>query len=118
MADETTACCPSVLDAPLNEGDAEDLARLFAALADPVRLRLLSLVAAAGEVCSCNLLEQLDRSQPTVSHHTKLLADAGLITGEKRGRWVWWRVVPERLAAIHDALASPVSSPVTAGRAG
>ena len=83
-AEAAGACCPSVLDAPLTEPDEEDLARLFAALADPVRLRLLSLVAAAGEVCSCNLLEQLDRSQPTISHHTKLLADAGLITGEKR----------------------------------
>src|SRR5262245_61065669 len=84
-------CCPSVLAAPLGEGDASDLARVFAALADPVRLRILSLVAAQGEVCSCNLLEPLARSQPTVSHHTKVLADVGLIEGEKRGRWVWWR---------------------------
>ena len=113
MPENASACCPSVLDAPLSEADAEDLARLFAALGDPVRLRLLSLIAGAGEVCSCNLLEQLDRSQPTVSHHTKLLADAGLITGEKRGRWVWWRVVPERLEAIHDALAAPVTASAT-----
>jgi ArsR family transcriptional regulator len=101
---DSAICCPSVLAAPLSEEDAEDLARVFAALADPVRLRILSLVAEAGEVCSCDLLETLDRSQPTVSHHTKALADAGLITGEKQGRWVWWSVVPERLKAVRSAL--------------
>jgi ArsR family transcriptional regulator, arsenate/arsenite/antimonite-responsive transcriptional repressor len=98
------ACCPSVLAAPLGEVEADDLARAFAALADPVRLRLLSLVADAGEVCSCDLLAPLGRSQPTVSHHTRILAEAGLITGEKRGRWVWWRVDPGRVAAVRDAL--------------
>jgi ArsR family transcriptional regulator len=98
-------CCASVLRAPLSEADAAELARTFAALADPVRLRLLSLIAAADEVCSCELQEPLERSQPTVSHHTKALADAGLIVGEKRGRWVWWRVVPERLDALRGALA-------------
>ena len=108
----TEPCCPSVLAAPLDDAAAADLAHVFAALADPVRLRIVSLVAEAGEVCSCNLLEPLGRSQPTVSHHTKVLAEAGLITGEKRGRWVWWRVVPERLDAIRDALApSSVGAP-------
>ena len=98
-------CCPSLLAAPLTEQDAEDLASAFAAMADPVRLRLLSLVADAGEVCSCNLQEPLGKSQPTISHHTKVLADAGFIRGEKRGRWVWWRIVPERLAAVGGALS-------------
>ena len=98
-------CCPSVLDAPLDRAEAEDLARAFAALGDPVRLRLLSLIAEAGEICACELLEPLGKAQPTVSHHTKALADAGLISGEKRGRWVWWSVVPERVAAVRDALA-------------
>jgi ArsR family transcriptional regulator len=98
-------CCPSLLAAPLTEQDAEDLASAFAAMADPVRLRLLSLVADAGEVCSCNLQEPLGKSQPTISHHTKVLADAGLIRGEKRGRWVWWRIVPERLAEVGGALS-------------
>ena len=102
---EAARCRPSVLVAPLSEADAVDLARVFAALSDPVRLRLLSLIADAGEVCSCDLLEPLGKSQPTVSHHTKALADAGLITGEKEGRWVWWSIVPERLAAIRAALA-------------
>ena len=61
-------------------------------------------IAEAGEVCSCDLLEPLGKSQPTISHHTKALAEAGLISGEKRGRWVWWRIVPERLDAIRLAL--------------
>ena len=98
-------CCPSVLAEPLAEADAEDLAAVFAAMADPVRLRLLSLVAEAGELCSCNLEEPLGKSQPTISHHTKVLAEAGLIRGEKRGRWVWWRIVPERLDAVRNSLA-------------
>jgi len=101
---EVAACCSGVLAAPLDVQQAEDLARAFAALADPVRIRLLSMIAAAGEVCSCDLLEPLGKAQPTVSHHTKVLADAGLISGEKRGRWVWWSVVPERVAALQHAL--------------
>ena len=99
------ACCAPVLAAPLDEAQAAAIAHGFAALADPVRLRLLSLIAAEDEVCSCNLLEPLGKSQPTVSHHTKTLAEAGLITGEKRGRWVYWRVVPEQVAALRAALA-------------
>jgi len=99
-----TQCCPSVLASPLSESDADDLARAFAALADPVRLRLLSLIAEAGEICSCDLLEPLARSQPTISHHTKALADAGLIVGEKQGRWMWWRVEPKRVADLRAAL--------------
>jgi ArsR family transcriptional regulator, arsenate/arsenite/antimonite-responsive transcriptional repressor len=99
------ACCPSLLEAPLSETQAGELARMFAALSDPVRLRLLSLVAAVDEVCSCDLQAPLGKSQPTVSHHTKALAEAGLIVGERRGKWVWWRVVPARLAALQAALA-------------
>src|SRR3954454_20911180 len=98
-------CCSSVLQSPLPERDATELAGGFAALADPVRLRLLSLIASADEVCSCELEGPLARSQPTISHHTKSLAEAGLITGEKRGRWTYWRVVPERVAALRSALA-------------
>jgi ArsR family transcriptional regulator, arsenate/arsenite/antimonite-responsive transcriptional repressor len=102
------SCCPSLLAAPLAQDDAEDLAVVFAAMADPVRLRLLSLVADAGEVCACNLLEPLGKSQPTISHHTKVLAEAGLIRGEKRGRWVWWQIVPERLDDVRNSLAVKV----------
>jgi ArsR family transcriptional regulator len=90
----------------LSATDAEDYAGIFAALGDPVRLRLLSIIAAEGEVCSCNLEGPLERSQPTISHHTKILAEAGLITGTKRGRWVWWRVVPGRLDAAERILRS------------
>ena len=88
----------------LSAREAEDFAQLFAALGDPVRLRLFSMIAAEGEACSCNLEGPLDRSQPTISHHTKILADAGLIVGEKRGRWVWWRVVPERIVEAERIL--------------
>lgn len=101
----TSACCASVVAAPLAESDAEQLAQAFAALADPVRLRLFSMIASVDEVCSCELLEPLGKSQPTISHHTKTLADTGLITGEKRGRWVYWRAVPERLAQLRGALS-------------
>ncbi len=104
-APKAADCCTSVLAAPLSEADAEDLSRVFAALGEPVRLRLLSLVADAGEICSCDLLVPLGKAQPTVSHHTKVLADAGVIVGEKRGRWVWWRIVPERVDALRAAMA-------------
>ena len=104
---EPDACCATVLGAPLDLAEADQLAAGFAALADPVRLRLLSLVAANEEVCSCDLQAPLAKSQPTISHHTKALAEAGLITGEKRGRWVYWRVVPERVAALRAALSEP-----------
>ena len=97
-------CC-SVLEEPVGDTRAEELAKGFAALADPVRLRLLSMIAAAGTTCSCDLIEPIGKSQPTVSHHTKVLAEAGLITGEKIGRWVNWSVVPERLDALRAALA-------------
>jgi ArsR family transcriptional regulator len=104
-AQAAEACCASVLAAPLDQREAENLASMFAALSDPVRLRLLSLIADAGEVCACDLLEPLGKSQPTVSHHTKILTEAGLIVGEKRGRWVWWSVIPERLDEMRGALA-------------
>ncbi|MFN2505003.1 MAG: metalloregulator ArsR/SmtB family transcription factor [Acidimicrobiales bacterium] len=100
-------CCPAVLAAPLSEDAAEALARDFGVLADPARLRLLSLLASApaGEVCVCELVEPLGRSQPTVSHHLRILAEAGLIVGDKRGRWVWYRIVPARLAELRGVLA-------------
>jgi ArsR family transcriptional regulator, arsenate/arsenite/antimonite-responsive transcriptional repressor len=96
-------CC-APLTATLDETQAVELAHLFAALSDPVRLRLLSIVASQGEVCSCDLQEPLGKAQPTVSHHTKALADAGLIVGERRGKWMWWRVVPERFEVLRSVL--------------
>jgi ArsR family transcriptional regulator len=103
---EDTECCGTTAETGLTEADAVELANGFAALADPVRLRLFSLVAAAGEICSCDLQGPLERSQPTVSHHTKILAEAGLIAGEKRGRWVYWRMAPGRLEPLRQTLAS------------
>jgi ArsR family transcriptional regulator len=100
------ACCAPVTAGVLAEADAEQLAATFKALADPARLRLLSMVAAApeGEVCACDLVEPSGRSQPTVSHHLALLVEAGLLTRDKRGRWAWYAVVPERLAALQQVL--------------
>jgi ArsR family transcriptional regulator len=102
-------CCPSIVAAPLDESQAEVVASAFAALADPVRLRLYSMIASTDELCSCDVLEPLGKSQPTVSHHTKALAEAGLIVGEKRGRWVYWRADAERLELLRSILASPRS---------
>jgi len=102
--DAAETCAPSLLAAPLGEEEAGALAQLLSALADPVRLRLVSLVAERGELCSCDLEAPLGRSQPTISHHTRVLADAGLLQAERRGRWVWWRVVPDRLAEARRAL--------------
>jgi ArsR family transcriptional regulator len=98
------ACCAPITQAALSEDDAEELGAVFAALSDPVRLRLLSIVAAEGEVCSCHLEGPLEKTQPTVSHHTRVLAEAGLIEGEKRGRWVWWRVVPTQMERLRTLL--------------
>ena len=101
---DAALCGPPITQVPMSEADSAALATVLAALADPVRLRLLSIVAAQGEICSCHLQEPLGKSQPTISHHTRILADAGLIQGEKRGKWIWWRVVPDRLAAVRRAL--------------
>lgn len=104
---EPAGCCPPIAAAPLGDADAAELARAFGALSDPARLRILSFLASApdGEVCVCDLVEPVGRSQPTVSHHLKILGEAGLIEGDKRGRWVWYRAVPERLAELGAALA-------------
>ncbi len=100
------ACCTPVRAETLDEDTAETLARSFAALSDPIRLRLLSFIASADadEVCACDLIEPSGRSQPTVSHHMKILVDAGLVAREKRGLWVWYRLVPDRLDALRAVL--------------
>ena len=99
-------CCGPLVDHALDEGDAVALAGVFAALADPVRLRILSIIANQEETCSCNLEVPLGKSQPTISHHTAKLAAAGLIVGERRGRWTWWRAVPEQIAALQASLGT------------
>ena len=111
-----TRCIGALVVAPLGEPDAIALARVLAALADPVRLRLISLVASVGELCSCDLEGPLARSQPTVSHHTRVLAEAGILVGEKRGRWTWWRLAPGRLAEVRRALGGLSEPGAVAGR--
>lgn len=100
-------CCAPVMAEPIGNDDAEELAAGFKVLADPVRLRILSLIANSetGEICACDLVEPIGRSQPTVSHHLSILADSGLLTREQRGKWAWFRVVPERVTVLRDALA-------------
>ena len=95
-------CCPSGLGRPMDRASAEALAHLLKAVADPARLQLLALISASkeGEACACDLTTPLQLSQPTVSHHLKVLVEAGLITREQRGTWAWFSVVPERIAEI------------------
>lgn len=102
----TAACCSPLLAAVIDESAAHDLAAAFKALADPVRLRLLSLIAASPDAtaCSCDLEGPVGKSQPTVSHHLAVLADTGLITKAKAGRWVICAIVPERLAMLRAVL--------------
>ncbi len=105
-------CCPGLLSTPLDAERAAELAPVFKALGDPVRLRLLSMIAsrAGGEVCVCELTPAFDLSQPTISHHLKLLREAGLVDSERRGTWVYYRLLPEatdRLAALLTRPAEP-----------
>jgi len=100
------ACCAPLVDEPLDKDQAARLAGWFKVLGDPARLRLLSLIASMGEACAaCDLVEPLGVSQPTVSHHLKVLFEAGLVEREKRGRWVYYRAVPERLALLSKTLS-------------
>jgi ArsR family transcriptional regulator, arsenate/arsenite/antimonite-responsive transcriptional repressor len=105
-------CCPRILDAPLGEEEAEKLAGALRILADPARLRLLSLIGAhpEGEACVCDLTAPLGLSQPTVSHHLKVLTEAGLVGREQRGRWVYYWLLPEPIELLRSALAEPVEA--------
>ena len=105
-------CCSPVTGGRLDEAAAEELAAVLKALADPVRLRLISIVASApsGEVCACELPDLLGRAQPTISHHLSALVRAGLIDREQRGKWAWFRLRPETLAAVRAALGGGVAS--------
>ncbi|HUR75994.1 MAG TPA: metalloregulator ArsR/SmtB family transcription factor [Sporichthya sp.] len=105
---ETTApCCPALDHGVLDEAEAESLAATLKVLADPVRLRLISMLLAAdaGEICACELPAALGRSQSTVSHHLTQLVNAGVLNREQRGKWAWFRLEPGRLAEIATALA-------------
>ncbi|MPZ54743.1 MAG: metalloregulator ArsR/SmtB family transcription factor [Acidimicrobiia bacterium] len=100
------SCCDPVPDAALSPASSEELADTFKVLADPVRLRLLSLIASVpeGEVCACDLNEPLNRSQATVSHHLSVLVKAGLISREQRGKWAWFRLAPDQIEFVHSVL--------------
>ncbi len=101
-----SCCAPFTGGTALDNVAAESLARVFKALGDPNRVRLLSLIASgpSGEACVCDLIEPVGLSQPTVSHHMKLLVDAGLVTREQRGKWAYYQVVKETLTAVRQAL--------------
>lgn len=102
------ACCPALLDAPIGQHEAESIAEVLKVLADPIRLRLVSLVATApgGELCSCDLVDVLDRSQPTISHHLKVLWEAGILSRERRGSWVHYRVEVDRVRELTTLFAA------------
>lgn len=107
LAGPGPACCPSGLTTPLDRDSAEELARLLKAVADPTRLRLLSILRSRPgcEACVCDLTEPLGLSQPTVSHHLRVLVEAGILTREKRGYWTWFTVIPSRLTELAAVLA-------------
>ena len=103
-------CCTPIFEGVIDEDGAVDTARALAALGDPVRLRIVSLLAAApeGTACGCELESPLGLSQPTVSHHLRILREAGLVSGRREGRWVHYQVVPGRLEELREALTPPV----------
>jgi ArsR family transcriptional regulator, arsenate/arsenite/antimonite-responsive transcriptional repressor len=105
LADE---CCTPLLREPLTASRAADLAFILKALADPTRLRLVSMVAAheGGEACVCELTEPLGLTQPTISHHLKILVDAGIFTRDQRGKWAYYALVPGALDAVSGALSA------------
>ncbi len=98
-------CCPPLVGADLDAAEAERLAALLKVVADPARLRLLNILAATDETCVCDLTEPLGLTQPTVSHHLKVLHEAGFTTRERRGKWVYHRLVRDRLDELAGALA-------------
>ena len=106
LASELAACCSPVTAGVLDDAAAERLARVFKALGDPTRVKLISLIAAAGDdgACICDLTAPVHLSQPTVSHHMRQLVDAGLITREQRGKWAYYRLVDGALAAVAGTL--------------
>ena len=109
LAEDLAACCSPVTAGALDEASAERLAAVLKALAEPTRLRLVSLIAAqpGGEACICDLTALVTLSQPTVSHHMKVLVDAGLLHREQRGKWAYYRLVPGALDSVAAALSVP-----------
>jgi len=112
-AGDLAVCCVPLTGDVISAGDADQLARRFKALGDPTRVRLLSLIAAheGGEACICDLVDPVGLAQPTVSHHMKQLADAGLVTREQRGKWAYYRIVDEALTSLATAITPPAARP-------
>ena len=110
---EILECSPPLTREPLDAEQAAAAARVFKALGDPVRLRILSIVAsrAGGEVCVCDITDAFELSQPTISHHLKVLKEVGLLTSERRASWVYYRLAPETLGELSALLTPPVSEP-------
>lgn len=119
IAADPSTCCPPLVDEALTDAAAASLARGFKALGDPVRLRLLSLIASrvGGEVCVCELTDAFTLTGPTISHHLRVLREAGLIDCERRGTWVYYWIVPARLAALSQLLDVSAAG-IPAGAAG
>lgn len=113
VLDQPDACCAGLTSAPLADAEATELARVFKALGDPVRLRLLSMIASreGGEMCVCELTPAFDLAQPTISHHLKLLRQAGLIDCERRGTWVYYWALPSAMERLAAVLRAPRSAP-------
>ena len=110
---DVAACCSPLACEPLSAEQAAELSRVFKAMGDPVRLRLLSLIASheGGEACVCQLTDLFDLAGPTISHHLRVLREAGLIAGERRGTWIYYRLLPDALARASTVLrldAAPV----------
>jgi len=104
---QSITCCPPLLEGRLTSDDANYLAAIFRVLGEPARLQILNLIAVqpSQEVCACELVETLGLAQPTVSHHLKVLYEAGLLTKERRGTWIYYRILPEKLAMLRDVLS-------------
>jgi ArsR family transcriptional regulator len=117
VSNQESICRSVLVERPLDEPESTELARVFKALGEPVRLRLLSLIAshAGGEACVCDLSGVFEVSGPTISHHLKVLRDAGLLTSERRASWVYYTVVPEVLGSLSSLLS--VSADAAVARA-
>jgi ArsR family transcriptional regulator, arsenate/arsenite/antimonite-responsive transcriptional repressor len=116
LRDEAEPCASAVMREPLTVDQAADLAKVFKAIGEPVRLRLLSLIAshAGGEACVCDLTDAFELSGPTISHHLKVLREAGVIEGDRRGTWIYYRVKPDTLRLLSESLAPAQDVAVTA----
>ena len=121
MVESVTSCCPPMVAEALSPDGAADMARTFKVLGDPVRLRVLSLIASrrGGEVCVCEITDAFELTGPTISYHLRMLREAGLVDCERRATWVYYWIIPERLAALSHFLdpsgaSAPATSPASA----